>query len=68
MTMQLFIERCSKHRDGLIKERYSNTGKSMCLYSADNTPICYIDLERFNKMKSLFKETKGGYKLNFELK
>jgi hypothetical protein len=49
--------------DGLVKERFSNTGKSMCLYTKENTPICYIDIDRFEKIKSMFAQVKGGYKI-----
>lgn len=66
MTIEFFLKSCSKHADGLVKERYSNTGKSMCLYSKENSPICYIDLERFEKIRTLFKEVKGGYKIHLK--
>jgi hypothetical protein len=63
MTIKLFIYNCTKHPDGIVKERFSNTGLSMCLYSVTNSPVCYIDSQRFEAIKKLFKEVKGGYKL-----
>jgi hypothetical protein len=66
MTIQLFIDNCTKHPDGIVKERFSNTGKSMCLYTKENSPICYIDLERFQKLRKLFKEVKDGYKIDLK--
>lgn len=63
MTVDLFIRKCIMNSDGLVKERFSNTGKSMCLYTKENTPICYIDIDRFEKIKSMFAQVKGGYKI-----
>lgn len=66
MTIRLFIDNCTKHPDGILKERFSNTGKSMCLYSVTNSPVCYIDLKKFQKIRELFKEVNGGYKINLK--